>query len=82
MTPAQCRAARGLLNWSQGVLAAAAALSRSTIADFELERRDVSGDAVSKMRLALETAGVRFTNGKQHGVKLKKQQERRRRERR
>jgi transcriptional regulator with XRE-family HTH domain len=70
MTPGQCRAARGLLNWSQTVLAAAAALSRSTVADFELERREVSPEAVAKMRSALTTAGVTFTNGKRPGVRL------------
>ena len=70
MSPAQCRAARGLLNWSQTDLAAAAALSRSTVADFELERREVSPGAVDGLRAALKAAGVQFTNGRHPGVRL------------
>jgi transcriptional regulator with XRE-family HTH domain len=72
MTPAQCRAARGLLNWSQTALAEAAALSRSTVADFELESREISADSVGRMQKALEKAGVEFTNGKRPGVRLRR----------
>jgi hypothetical protein len=39
--------------------------------DFERERRQMSEDAVTAIRTALEKAGVEFTNGGQPGVKLR-----------
>jgi hypothetical protein len=71
MTPAQCRAARSLLDCNQGELASKASLGLSTVVDFERERRTVSGGAVAAIRAALEAAGVEFTNGDQPGVRLK-----------
>jgi len=53
-------------------LAKAAGLGVSTVADFELQRREVSADGVGRMRKALEALGVAFTNGKQPGVKLRR----------
>ena len=38
MTPAQCRAARGLLDWSQKTLAAHAGISVATVRNFERGR--------------------------------------------
>lgn len=70
MNPAQCRAARALLDWTQPQLAAAAKLGLSTVVDFEKERRAVSDDARESMRAALEVAGIEFFNGT--GVKLHK----------
>jgi transcriptional regulator with XRE-family HTH domain len=72
MTPAQCRAARALLDWSQQKLAESTPLGVSTIFDFERERRAVSAAAIGKMRATLEAAGVAFTNGGEPGVKLRK----------
>lgn len=60
MTPAQCRAARALLDWTQPHLATAAKLGLSTVVDFEKARRAVSDDALAAIRTALETAGVTF----------------------
>ena len=68
--PAQCRAARGLLDWTQPDLAKASGLGLSTIVDFERDRRRVSEEAVSAIREALEGNGVEFTNGKRPGVRL------------
>jgi hypothetical protein len=63
MTPAQCRAARALLNWTQPTLAASAKLGLSTIVDFEkVRRKTVSEDAIGAIRAALETAGIDFIN--------------------
>lgn len=75
MTPAQCRAARALINWTQPRLAEASALGLSTVVDFERERRKVSPDAENAMQSALEAAGVIFVpeNGDGVGVRLKKQ---------
>jgi transcriptional regulator with XRE-family HTH domain len=77
MIPAQCRAARALLNWSQSKLAKAAALGLSTVVDFERERRSISDSAKSEIEAALRTAGVIFVaeNGEGPGVRLRKKHE-------
>jgi transcriptional regulator with XRE-family HTH domain len=60
MTPEQCRAARGLLDWPQVRLGAKAGLSEGTVRDFEKGKRvPVAGKLVA-MRSALELAGVAF----------------------
>lgn len=74
-TSAQIRAARGLIGWSQTQLGDAAGLSLPTVKRYETQNGPkVSGDAVAKMRAALETAGVEFIpeNGGGAGVRLKK----------
>ena len=70
MTPKQVRAARALLGWSQADLAKEAGLGITTIADCELERRQTSFKALGAIREALERSGVKFTFGKQPGVRL------------
>jgi transcriptional regulator with XRE-family HTH domain len=72
MTPAQCRAARALVDLTQPQLAEAAGLGLSTLVDFERSRRAVSASASAAIRAALETAGVEFTNGERPGVRLRK----------
>jgi transcriptional regulator with XRE-family HTH domain len=72
MTPAQSRAARALLDWTQPKLAKSASLGISTVVDFERERRSVSAEAIAAIRAALESAGIEFTNGNAPGVKLHK----------
>lgn len=74
MTPAQCRAARALVDWTQPKLAEGAGLGLSTVVDFERERRAVSTEAVAAIRAALESAGVIFLdpNGEGAGVRLRK----------
>ena len=74
MKPAQCRAARSLLDMTQSQLANAAELGLSTVVDFERERRSVSEGAVIELRMALERAGVEFIdeNGGGAGVRLRK----------
>ena len=62
MTPAQCRAARALLDITQSELAEAADLGLSTVVDFEKERRQVSDEAVRAIRNALERVGISFSN--------------------
>jgi transcriptional regulator with XRE-family HTH domain len=76
MTPAQCRAARALINWTQPRLADAAKLGLSTVVDFERERRKVSPDAETSIQTALEAAGVIFVaeNGEGPGVRIRKSQ--------
>ena len=70
ITPKQCRAARALLEASQVVLAEMAVVGVSTVADFELKRREVSEELILRIQTALEAAGIEFTNGKRPGVRL------------
>lgn len=69
--PAQCRAARALLGWSQGQLAEASGVATKTIADFEREDRSPYERTLNDIHQALARAGVEFTNGGQPGVKMK-----------
>jgi transcriptional regulator with XRE-family HTH domain len=74
MTSGQCRAARGLLDWTQGRLAGASGLAVSTVVRFERSEKVFPPGTVQAMQLALETAGVEFIgeNGSGAGVKMKK----------
>jgi len=74
ITPAQSRAARGLLDWSQQGLADAATLGLSTIRDFEKGRRIPYPNNLTAIRATLESAGVIFIagNGDGPGVRLRK----------
>lgn len=73
ITPAQSRAARALIEWSQSDLAAAAHLGLSTIRDFEKGRRTPTHNNLLGIKLALEAKGVAFINDKEKsiGVALK-----------
>jgi ribosome-binding protein aMBF1 (putative translation factor) len=62
MTPAQCRAARGLLGWTAADLARAASVSVFTIRNFEEERSVPDPAIVRSMRRAFDGAGIRFDN--------------------
>lgn len=73
ISPAQSRAARGLMSWSQDDLATAANVGNSTVRDFEKGRRIPNHDNLVAMRTALEKAGVEFIperGGKGVGVRL------------
>lgn len=60
ITPAQCRAARALIEMDQNELAARASVSRGVIIDFEKGRRTPGRNNLAAIRLALEAAGVAF----------------------
>ncbi len=62
-SPAQCRAARALLGWTQAELAERSRVARKTIADFELAQRTLHYRTRRDITLALEEAGVEFTWG-------------------
>jgi predicted transcriptional regulator len=72
ITPAQCRAARGLVEMDQGTLADDAMVSRSVIIDFEKGRRVPVRNNLAAIQRVLEAAGVEFTNGDAPGVRLRK----------
>jgi transcriptional regulator with XRE-family HTH domain len=60
MTPAQCRAARALLQWSQDDLARKAGVNAVTVRHFENEKSSLQRASISVMRQALTKAGVVF----------------------
>lgn len=73
MTPAQCRAARALLNLEQADVADRAGVARATLIDFEKGQRAPRETTVAAIRTALEEAGVEFIaeNGGGAGVRLR-----------
>ena len=70
------KAARALVAWSQGDLAAASGVSEPTIARLESDDGPIGGraDTSKKLVTALEKAGVEFIveNGGGPGVRLRK----------
>jgi transcriptional regulator with XRE-family HTH domain len=72
ITSETCRAARGLLGWSQDQLASAASVSAGTVRNFEAGRPTIPATVIL-LQQALETAGVIFIhpNGDGPGVRLK-----------
>jgi len=75
ITAAQCRAARGLLAWSQQELASAAGVGIVTVYQLEAGKAVPRRATLVVIRLALEAAGVKFidANGDGPGVRLRKQ---------
>lgn len=57
MTPEQCRAARGWLDWTQNDLALKAGVGLSTVKDFEKGGRKIGATAAA-IRRAIESAGI------------------------
>jgi transcriptional regulator with XRE-family HTH domain len=70
LTPAQSRAARGWLDWSQEHLAKQANVSLSTIRDFEKGRRTPIPNNLDAIQHALNGGGVRmvYRKGKPVGI--------------
>lgn len=66
LTPAQCRAARALLDWTQRDLARVSGVSLSTVADFENWKRQPHPATLRALEGALTDGGVRF--GPSHAV--------------
>jgi len=63
LSPAQVRAARALLAWSQQDLAKHAHVGSSTVADFERGQRTPVPNNAEAIRIALERAGITFLPG-------------------
>lgn len=58
ISPPQCRAARGLLDWTQEQLAERAGLARSTVREFENGRHELHRASAKQIVAALEAAGA------------------------
>ena len=67
MTPEQCRAARGWLNWTQVELAEKGKVGLSTVIEFEHGYRDTRTTKRTAIQAALERGGIRFID---HGGTL------------
>ncbi len=74
ITASQCRAARGLLDWTQQQLADTARVGVATVRLFESEAAETRHATLVVIRRAFELAGVEFIdeNGGGPGVRLSK----------
>jgi predicted transcriptional regulator len=68
MTPAQCRAARALLDWSQFDLVKHSGVSQTSIAVFERGLSKPYGRTRTALIAAFEAAGIEFIN---RGVRMR-----------
>ncbi len=69
---AQIKAARALLNWSQEDLANKASLTMTPVSRMEREVVNTRKGTMKLISMALEEAGIEFTNGEEWvGVRLK-----------
>ena len=76
ITPAQCRAARGLISWSQQDLAREARVGIVTVHQLEAGASEPRRATLEVIRRAFEFAGVEFIdeNGGGPGVRLRDRQ--------
>jgi len=74
VTAAQCRAARGLLDWSQQKLADRAGLGIVTIRQIEADITEPRRATLAVLQQAFERAGIEFIdeNGGGPGVRIRK----------
>lgn len=74
ISPAQCRAARAFLNWSQPDLAEKCGMHVQTISAFEHETSTPTKTTLKKITNAFESVGVEFTRDggiNPHGMRFK-----------
>lgn len=69
MNAAQCRAARALIELSQGELAGRAVVPARLVADFEAGAVELRAEDLDAIQAALEREGVELIEG---GVRLKR----------
>jgi transcriptional regulator with XRE-family HTH domain len=69
-TPAQCRAARALLNWTQEDLVRECKITKKTIADFERGATSPRSQTLIQIIAAFEAAGIEFINGGSPGARI------------
>lgn len=68
ISPAQCRAARGLLDWNQPDLAKHSGIHVQTISAFENETSTPTKNTLEKIKNSFEMHGIEFT--RDDGVKI------------
>ncbi len=72
LSPPACRAARGLLDWTQQELASRAGVSRSTIREFENGHHALQEASEAAVMEALAASGIEFIRGKDRiGVQMR-----------
>ena len=71
MSPAQSRAARGMLGWSEADLAAKVGLAEQDVKAFEKGTGDPASGRVEALRSVLTIAGIVFHEGSESGVGLR-----------
>ena len=70
-TPAQIRAARALLGWTQAELAAKADISANALVAIERGKADPKLSTVNAIRRALEAGGAEFIDDGRPGVRMR-----------
>ena len=70
MSPAQSRAARGLLGWTTADLAAKIGIDEKVIRDFEQGTGDPGSGWIEAVRSSLMASGIIFLGGNEPGVRL------------
>jgi transcriptional regulator with XRE-family HTH domain len=68
ITPVLCRAARGLLGWTQEDLARRSEVVAATIRGYELGHKVPRRASLSSIQRTLGQAGVTFVNDPKHGM--------------
>jgi transcriptional regulator with XRE-family HTH domain len=79
MTPEQCRAARGWLDWTQAELAKKSKVGLSTLMDFEKRYRATQPTKQRAIQAALEKCGIRFLDSGTLGIAFVKLSRKKRR---
>jgi transcriptional regulator with XRE-family HTH domain len=76
ITPGQCRAARGLLNWNQQDLAREAGIGIVTVHQLEAGTSQPRRATLEVIKQAFERAGIEFIdeNGGGPGLRLRERQ--------
>lgn len=77
ITSAQIRAARGLLKWTQAMLAQRAALSVVTLNMIESDSVDPRASTLRAIEQALDRAGVELIGSEEDGVGVRLRRRRR-----
>jgi len=72
LSPAQCRAARALHNWSQEDLVRASGITKKTIADLERGATTPRGQTLAQIIAAFDAAGIELLDRSRAGVRLKR----------
>ncbi|WP_449233166.1 helix-turn-helix transcriptional regulator [Azospirillum doebereinerae] len=70
LTPGQCRAARGFLDWTQDELAERTGLSRSTVRAFEKCHHDLHAASETRIVETFREAGITFSSGGPEGCRV------------